>query len=95
MAKIDKATIEVTANLTIPDATAERCLKILEMWLEDNEDADIVCDRIGGKCKMRIQRRVRSCFECPDYVDIDNEPARCGLNIDPLKCAKRGRHGKE
>ena len=30
-----------------------------------------------------------TCFECPYYVDIDNEPARCGLDQNPLKCSRK------
>lgn len=42
MAKIsDALEIEVKAKLTIPDATIERCLKLVEMWLEDNPDKRI------------------------------------------------------
>ena len=31
-------TIEVTAKLTVSDETARRCLKLLEMWQNDNPD---------------------------------------------------------
>lgn len=44
MAKIDDVTIDVTANLTIPDDTAERCLRILEMWMDDNPGKTLLCD---------------------------------------------------
>lgn len=34
----NEITVDVYANITIPDKTIERCLKLLEMWQEDNPD---------------------------------------------------------
>lgn len=34
----NEITIDVNANITVPDKTIERCLKLLEMWQEDNPD---------------------------------------------------------
>ena len=39
--KVDNLTIDVTARLTISDETAERCLRLLEMYLNDNQDVSI------------------------------------------------------
>lgn len=36
-----------------------------------------------------VAARGITCFECPYYVDIDNEPARCGLDQNPLKCSRK------
>ncbi len=36
-----------------------------------------------------VAARGITCFECPYYVDIDNEPARCGLDRNPLKCSRK------
>lgn len=36
MATADKIGIEITARLTIPKETVEGCLKLIEMWLNDN-----------------------------------------------------------
>ena len=33
--------------------------------------------------------RVKPCFECTAYVDIDGEPSRCWLDRDPLKCDRK------
>ncbi len=33
--------------------------------------------------------RVKTCFECTAYVDIDGEQSRCGINRDPLKCDRK------
>ena len=83
--------------MVIPDESAERCMRLLEMWLDDNEDANIVCDLIGGKHKMRIERRgkVRNCLECPECVTIDNIPNRCVIGNDPRTCERWGKDGKE
>lgn len=34
----DRLTVEVTAKLVVPDETIDRCLRLLEMWQEDNPD---------------------------------------------------------
>ena len=53
--------IEIQANLTVSDETAERCLKLLEMWQEDNPDSCIVGEKIqttaGIKTVFKIVRR--------------------------------------
>ena len=51
-------TIDVTTRLTVPDETIERCLRLLEMWQEDNPDKyiegkDILTDR-GRKTIYQI-----------------------------------------
>lgn len=40
-------TIEVKASLSVSDETARRCLKLLEMWQEDNPDKFIQGERIA------------------------------------------------
>ena len=39
-----KLSVDVSAKLTVSDETAERCLRLLEMWQEDNPDKNIVVD---------------------------------------------------
>lgn len=34
----DSLTIDVTAKISVPDETIDRCLRLLEMWQEDNPD---------------------------------------------------------
>lgn len=34
----DRLTVDVTARLFVPDETIDRCLRLLEMWQEDNPD---------------------------------------------------------
>lgn len=57
MAKATEITVDV--NVTIPDATVIRCLKILEMWMDDNPDRNLVCDLVpytdGVRHKLRIE----------------------------------------
>lgn len=54
-------TIEVTAKLTVSDETARRCLKLLEMWQNDNPDKFIQGERIattgGFRTYFTIVRR--------------------------------------
>lgn len=50
--------ISVTANITVTDEMAERCLRLLEIWQDDNADKFIICERsINGKTKFRITKR--------------------------------------
>ena len=44
MARATSITVDV--NVTIPDSTIVRCLRILEMWLDDNPDKQIIVDTI-------------------------------------------------
>ena len=56
MAK-SKVTVDVEARLTISDETAERCLRILEMWQEDNPDKRILGERFCDRTLFRIVNR--------------------------------------
>ena len=59
--KADDLTVEVKAKLTVSDETAKRCLRLLEMWWNDNPDAEFICDRElhidGISHKFRIERQ--------------------------------------
>ena len=55
MAKETEITVDVC--VTVPDKTVIRCLKILEMWMDDNPDRNIVCDLIP--CRDGVRRRLR------------------------------------
>lgn len=57
MAKFDELTVEVAAKLTVSDETAKRCMALLEMWMDDNPDKNIVCDIVP--CKDMKRRRLR------------------------------------
>jgi len=41
MANLKDLTVTVSANLTVSDETAKRCLRLLEMWQSDNPDRKI------------------------------------------------------
>lgn len=59
--KMKELTVEVNAKISITDETAERCLKLLEMWSEDNPDKTIEGERVaktgGIKTYYRIVER--------------------------------------
>lgn len=40
--KADNLSVTVSAKLTITDETADRCLRLLEMWLADNSNYAII-----------------------------------------------------
>jgi hypothetical protein len=57
MAKADKITVEV--EVAIPDETICRCLRLLEMWMDDNPQKRVLVDKIlfteGYHHKIRIE----------------------------------------
>ena len=61
MAKSDFS-VDVDVNLSVTDKTVDRCLRILEMWLEDNPQYEIVGEWLplvsGGKrIILKVHRR--------------------------------------
>lgn len=46
MAKATEITVDVRVN--IPDETICRCLRILEMWMDDNPDKNIIVEQVYG-----------------------------------------------
>ena len=59
--RAEELTVEVKAKLTVSDETAKRCLRLLEMFLNDNPDAEIIKEiekeKDGITYKLRIVRR--------------------------------------
>lgn len=55
-------TVNVMAKIDVPDETVARCLKLLEMWSDDNPDKTIEGERVatvdGIKTYYRIVDRV-------------------------------------
>lgn len=55
-------TVNVRAKIEVPDETVARCLKLLEMWSDDNPDKTIEGERVatttGIKTYYRIVDRV-------------------------------------
>ena len=54
--------IDVQVGLVIPDETVDRCLRLLEMWLEDNPQCEIVGERHpllkgGEHVILKVHRR--------------------------------------
>ncbi len=62
MAKATEITVDVKAN--IPDETICRCLRVLEMWMDDNPDKRIIVDQreteTGFVHKIHIESKVRA-----------------------------------
>lgn len=61
MAKNDFS-IDVDVNLSVTSKTVDRCLRILEMWLEDNPQYDIVGERhplLSGGERVILKLRCR------------------------------------
>lgn len=54
MANLSDLTVTVSANLTVSDETAERCLRLLEMWQKDNPNRSILTDK-GADGTMRLR----------------------------------------
>lgn len=52
---INDVRIYVTANITVSDEMAERCLRLLEIWQEDNADKKIIGEKLSnGRTVFRI-----------------------------------------
>lgn len=60
-----KATsITVDANINITDETICRCLRILEMWMDDHPNDRIVVERIATDRGFRHKASIKK-EECP------------------------------
>ena len=44
--KASEITIEVNAKITMSNEMTSRCLRLLEFWLNDNPDCDLICEKI-------------------------------------------------
>lgn len=58
--KIDEINVEVNAEMRISDETVNRCLKLIQWWLNDNPDKRIVggMRNENGKVEnLRIETR--------------------------------------
>lgn len=52
---INDVRISVTANITVTDEMAERCLRLLEIWQDDNSDKHIEGERLpDGRTVFKI-----------------------------------------
>lgn len=54
---INDVRISVTANITVTDEMAERCLRLLEIWQDDNADKKIIGELSNGRTVFRIVTR--------------------------------------
>lgn len=59
--KAKELTIDVYAKVTVLDEMAERCLRLLEMWQNDNPDKVIIADSFqtteGTRYSFTIRKR--------------------------------------
>ena len=71
--KATELTVDVHAKLAVPDKTIDRCLRLLEMWQEDNPDKYIEVKEIltdtGRKtifqiCVRETTRHQEEDFKC-------------------------------
>lgn len=50
--------IDIFANLIVSDETAEKCCRLLEMWMEDDPYRKVVCEaRDESHWALRLVRR--------------------------------------
>lgn len=73
MPKAGNINVEVQAKITVSDETAERCLRLLEIWQEDNPDKNIVvdCDAMNDGSN-RVRMSIEPFYCTP--VDEDDHP---------------------
>ena len=73
----NEVTVDVNARLVVSDETAERCLRILEMWQNDNP--------LKGFCKERTKDG-KIVFHMVDYTkEKITEPYKLYINAcDPV-----------
>lgn len=57
MSKATELTIEVKANMTVDGETAERCLKILEWYCNDNNVFPVAYRDPDGIAHLKFERR--------------------------------------
>lgn len=52
--------VSIDAVVKVSDETAARCLRLLEIWQDDNPNKFIICERKGGKNFFSINQHERS-----------------------------------
>ena len=61
-----KSKITVDVKVSIPDETICRCLRVLEMWMDDHPDDKIVVDREATETGFRHRAHIEwHNKECP------------------------------
>ena len=69
MSKIDQLTVEVNCQLTVPDNTADVCLKLLEEYLNQHPGKDIIGTRDeSGRITFELRNRLKT------YREEDQAP---------------------
>lgn len=57
MAKATEITVDV--KVKIPDDTVLRCIRLLEMWMDDNPHKTIICTRNKGETGYHHSLRIK------------------------------------
>lgn len=58
MAKVEEITVEVKANMTVDETTAEACLKLVELYINQN-DVDLIGNtKIDGTIELNFEKGV-------------------------------------
>lgn len=58
MAKVEEVTVEVKANMTVDEMTAESCLKLVELYINQN-DVDLIGNaKVDGTIELYFQEGV-------------------------------------
>ena len=52
MANLSDLSVTVNAKVSVPNETAERCMRLLEMWMDDNPDKTIICEQLAGEDRV-------------------------------------------
>lgn len=58
MAKATEITVGV--NVSIPDETVRRCCSLLEMWMDDNPDKNIIVEQVNGIDRVHHKIHIES-----------------------------------
>lgn len=76
MAKM-AGSITIDVHVGIPDETIKRCLRVVEMWMDDNPDKQIVINRVytanGFHHEAHIENKVGWSSEDPPMEDLRGE----------------------
>lgn len=91
MAKVEDITVEVKANMTVDKTTAEACLKLVELYIDQN-DVDIIGNtKKDGTIELNFQKGdIVHCRECKHWKDSDGVYRRgfCAESKCRVNCEK-------
>lgn len=56
MATCKNLEFTINSRVVVSDETADRCLRLLEIWMDDNPDKQIIVERSDGRHRAHIER---------------------------------------